>query len=67
MYIIQGAPLAQSVERQSHNLKVASSILAGSNPIYCAPPPDMQCIQPHHEEANIERLALYNRETTQLA
>ena len=30
MYIIQGAPLAQSVERQSHNLKVASSILAGS-------------------------------------
>ena len=26
------APLAQLVERQSHNLKVASSILAGSNP-----------------------------------
>jgi len=25
------APLAQLVERQSHNLKVASSILAGSN------------------------------------
>ena len=27
------APLAQLVERQSHNLKVASSILAGSNPL----------------------------------
>ena len=25
------APMAQLVERQSHNLKVASSILAGSN------------------------------------
>ena len=35
MYKIQGAPLAQSVERQSHNLKVASSILAGSTNLFC--------------------------------
>ena len=34
MYIIQGAPLAQSVERESHNLKVASSILAGSTNLF---------------------------------
>ena len=32
VYAWYAAPLAQLVERQSHNLKVASSILAGSNP-----------------------------------
>ena len=32
------APLAQLVERQSHNLKVASSILAGSNPLLLSLP-----------------------------
>ena len=32
------APLAQLVERESHNLKFASSILAGSNPLLLSLP-----------------------------